>query len=37
MKSTAIEFFFDDFSDMEADAPPPHWKVCDGKVELRLR
>jgi hypothetical protein len=42
MKSAAIEFvpgektiFFDDFSDMEAETPPPHWKVRDGKVELR--
>lgn len=42
MKSTTIEFvpgektiFFDDFSDMEDDAPPPHWKVREGKVELR--
>ncbi len=27
--------FFDDFSDMAAEAPPPHWKVRDGKVDLR--
>ena len=42
LKSVRIDFvpgertiFFDDFSDMEADEPPPHWKVRDGKVELR--
>jgi outer membrane protein OmpA-like peptidoglycan-associated protein len=27
--------FFDDFSDMPGDAPPPHWKVRDGMTELR--
>lgn len=27
--------FFDDFSDMAEDEPPPHWKLRDGKVELR--
>jgi OmpA-OmpF porin, OOP family len=27
--------FFDDFSDMAADEPPPHWKVRGGKVDLR--
>jgi OOP family OmpA-OmpF porin len=42
LKSVKIDFvpgektiFFDDFSDMAADEPPPHWKVRDGKVELR--
>jgi outer membrane protein OmpA-like peptidoglycan-associated protein len=42
LKATKIEFvpgervvFFDDFSDMVEDEPPPHWKVRDGKVELR--
>jgi OOP family OmpA-OmpF porin len=42
MKSTPIEFvagdktiFFDDFSDMDADEPPPHWKVRGGTVSLR--
>jgi outer membrane protein OmpA-like peptidoglycan-associated protein len=42
LKSTKIEFvpgertiFFDDFSDMATDEPPPHWKVRDGKVELK--
>lgn len=27
--------FYDDFSDMAGDAPPPHWKVRDGMTELR--
>ena len=42
LKSTPIEFvagektiFFDDFSDMDSDEPPPHWKVRNGTVELR--
>src|ERR1044071_7376387 len=40
-KTAKIEFvpgermiFFDDFSDMAEDEPPPHWKVRGGKVEL---
>jgi outer membrane protein OmpA-like peptidoglycan-associated protein len=43
LKSTRIEFvpgertiFYDDFSDMAADEPPPHWKVRDGKVDLKI-
>ena len=43
LKSAKIDFipgektiFMDDFSDMEADEPPPHWKVRDGKVDLRI-
>jgi outer membrane protein OmpA-like peptidoglycan-associated protein len=43
LKSAKIEFipgertiFMDDFSDMEADEPPPHWKVRNGKVDLRI-
>ncbi len=43
LKSAKIEFvpgertiFFDDFSDMAPDEPPPHWKVRDGKVELKM-
>jgi OmpA-OmpF porin, OOP family len=42
LKSTPIDFvagektiFFDDFSDMDSDEPPPHWKVRNGTVELR--
>jgi OOP family OmpA-OmpF porin len=42
LKSTPIDFvpgertiFFDDFSDMDPDEPPPHWKVRGGTVELR--
>lgn len=42
LKSTPIDFvpgertiFYDDFSDMDADEPPPHWKVRGGTVELR--
>ena len=42
LKATKIEFipgertvFFDDFSDMVEDEPPPHWKVREGTVELR--
>jgi OOP family OmpA-OmpF porin len=27
--------FFDDFSDMVGDEPPPHWKVRGGTAELR--
>ena len=27
--------FFDDFSDMAQDEPPPHWKLRNGKLELR--
>ena len=41
LKSTKIEFvpgerttFFEDFSDMVEDEPPPHWKVRDGTVDL---
>jgi hypothetical protein len=26
--------FFDDFSDMGGDEPPPHWRVRDGAVAL---
>ena len=44
LKSIRVDFipgeklvFFDDFSDMTADAPPPHWKVRGGKVELKGR
>ncbi len=43
LKSSRIEFvpgertiFFDDFSDMAPDQPPPHWKVRDGKVDLKM-
>ena len=43
LKAVRIDFipgertvFFDDFSDMEPDEPPPHWKVRDGKLELRM-
>ena len=43
LKSAKIEFipgertiFYDDFSDMAADEPPPHWKVREGKVELKV-
>jgi len=42
LKSAKIEFvpgektiFYDDFSDMAADEPPPHWKVREAKVELK--
>ena len=42
LKSTKIEFvpgekvvYFEDFSDMAEDEPPPHWKVRNGTVELR--
>lgn len=42
LKASKIEFvpgektvFFDDFSDMAEDEPPPHWKVRDGVLELR--
>jgi outer membrane protein OmpA-like peptidoglycan-associated protein len=41
LKSAKIEFipgertvFFDDFSDMVQDEPPPHWKVREGTVDL---
>jgi OmpA-OmpF porin, OOP family len=27
--------FYDDFSDMSGDEPPPHWKVRDGVVALK--
>jgi OmpA-OmpF porin, OOP family len=27
--------FFDDFSDMAADEPPPHWRIRGNTVELR--
>jgi outer membrane protein OmpA-like peptidoglycan-associated protein len=27
---------YDDFSDMEGDEPPPHWKVRGGTAELRI-
>jgi len=43
LKTTKIEFipgektiFFEDFSDMAPDEPPPHWKVRDGTVDLRI-
>ena len=42
LKAVKIDFipgektiFFDDFSDMAEDEPPPHWKLREGKVELR--
>jgi len=42
LKASKVEFvpgektvFFDDFSDMAEDEPPPHWKLRDGVVELR--
>ncbi len=42
LKSVRIDFlpgertiFFDDFSDMAEDEPPPHWKVRGAPVELR--
>ncbi len=42
LKAVKIDFipgektiFYDDFSDMAQDEPPPHWKLRDGKVELR--
>jgi hypothetical protein len=28
--------FFDDFSDMAPDEPPPHWKVREGTVALKI-
>jgi outer membrane protein OmpA-like peptidoglycan-associated protein len=28
--------FYDDFSDMAPDEPPPHWKVRGGEVALKL-
>jgi len=27
--------FYDDFTDMRGDEPPPHWKVRGGTAELR--
>ena len=43
MKTVRIDFipgertiFFDDFSDMDPDEPPPHWKVRDGRTELKM-
>lgn len=42
LKAVKIDFipgdkiiFMDDFSDMAEDEPPPHWKLRDGKIELR--
>ncbi len=42
LKSVRIDFvpgertiFFDDFSDMAEDEPPPHWKVRGAPTELR--
>ena len=42
-KTVKIEFvpgertvFYDDFSDMQQDEPPPHWRLRDGKVDLRV-
>jgi outer membrane protein OmpA-like peptidoglycan-associated protein len=28
--------FFDDFSDMAQDEPPPHWRLRDGAVDLKV-
>lgn len=28
--------FYDDFSDMAQDEPPPHWRLRNGKVDLRV-
>jgi OOP family OmpA-OmpF porin len=28
--------FYDDFSDMAGDEPPPHWRIRGGAVELRV-
>jgi len=28
--------FYDDFTDMAGDEPPPHWKVRDGSVALKV-
>lgn len=43
LKSVKIDFvpgertvLFDDFSDMAPDEPPPHWKLREGKVELKM-
>ena len=43
LKSAKIEFipgektiFYDDFTDMAKDEPPPHWKVREGTVELKV-
>jgi OOP family OmpA-OmpF porin len=42
LRAVSIDFvpgektvFYDDFSDMAQDEPPPHWKLRDGRVELR--
>jgi OmpA-OmpF porin, OOP family len=42
LKAVKIDFvpgektvYFDDFSDMAEDEPPPHWALRNGKVELR--
>jgi len=42
-KSITIDFvpgertiFYDDFSDMAQDEPPPHWRLRDGKVDLLI-
>ena len=42
LKAARIEFvsgertvFYDDFSDMAEDEPPPHWRLRGGAVELR--
>jgi OmpA-OmpF porin, OOP family len=42
-KSITIDFvpgertiFYDDFSDMAQDQPPPHWRLRDGKVDLLI-
>jgi OmpA-OmpF porin, OOP family len=32
----AKTIFYDDFTDMAGDEPPPHWKVRGGKVELKI-
>lgn len=29
------QIFYDDFSDMEPDSPPPHWKVRGSAVDLK--
>ncbi len=28
--------FYDDFSDMAQDEPPPHWRLRNGKVDLKV-
>ena len=35
-KFVQYSVFFDDFTDMPADAPPPHWKVRGGTAELQV-